>query len=158
MNYYNCACCGKRFPVYGAWGYAYDGMYTCSYHCMRQMRREDLEGTEGPMKKHIYTDEERLTIAERRAAGASCHTIAEELGLNEWQISEFCKRHGIKAAGRTEAAAGRAETANEAPATEEAAVEILEKAKTEHVDPVRLINAICDALQLLRMLYEKERA
>ena len=92
MKYYNCACCGKQFVVHEAWGYAYAGLYTCSYHCMRQMRREDLEGTEGPMKKHIYTDEDRVRIVEMHDAGMKNSEIAEKLDLKLMQVATFLGR------------------------------------------------------------------
>ena len=42
-----CPVCGEQFFVGAAgWGYAYDGVYTCSYHCMREMKRRDISMTE----------------------------------------------------------------------------------------------------------------
>ena len=37
-----CENCGTKIFI-GAqgWGYAYDGKYTCTYKCMREMRRRD---------------------------------------------------------------------------------------------------------------------
>ena len=158
MRYYNCACCGKQFVVHEAWGYAYAGLYTCSYHCMRQMRREDLEGKvmEKPMARTL-THEDRVRIVEMHDAGMKNSEIAEKLDLKLMQVATFLGRRNKAAEKAPETVEKCTETVEKCVETIEKCTETAKNAQTEHVDPVRLINAICDALQLLRVLYERQQ-
>jgi hypothetical protein len=61
---HKCPACGKVFKVYCAvdeWGFAYGKRLTCSYHCMRQMERED--------KRRIRTDHPAARLYKRMMLG-----------------------------------------------------------------------------------------
>lgn len=98
-----CPECGKYIPfspTYG-WGYAINGKYTCSYHCMRAMRARDEGGLPGGpydgygrkiMKR--LTEEEIEKIPQYLAGGESVRTIAGALGVSENAIRKQMKKHG----------------------------------------------------------------
>ncbi len=70
-----CARCGKEFRVGpGGWGYAYGGLYTCSYSCMRAMEREDV--------KNMLPDDQKQQVDLLYAAGKPIKEIAEALGAD----------------------------------------------------------------------------
>ena len=103
--YNTCANCGKKFwVVNGAWGYAYAGHLTCSYHCMRTMWREDISDTliELELKGMTYTrmtDAQRLDVEHMRKCGYSYAKIAEMTGINAETVRQYIKRHHIEIAG-----------------------------------------------------------
>ena len=156
-----CANCGKQFFVSGAqWGYAYDGMRTCSYHCMREMRMADLNGFQVyDMKKHLYAkktseianisremekkmeiDKETAEkIEQMRAEGKGYKEISEATGVQVGVISGYCVGHKLKTPKK--------------PETLEAVP--VEPVMEERIDTVRVVNILCDiAEQLIAILRE----
>ena len=86
-----CAYCGKMFRITAAgWGYAYDGLYTCSYSCMRAMQRED--GMDEKQKEEV----QRLMDE-----GMNAREIAEKLQINPKAVGGYVAG---KMRGKTSAA------------------------------------------------------
>lgn len=181
--YNTCANCGKKFwVVNGAWGYAYAGHLTCSYHCMRDMWRDDISDTliEMELKGMTYTrmtDAQRLDVEHMRKCGYSYAKIAEMTGINAETVRQFIKRHHIEiadAAPDGEAADQNMEKETEtmenetkAPETKEPETKLTEAAEAtvtrarkiaqapaEPIDKARIISTLCDAVALLRKLCE----
>ena len=162
---YKCANCGKEFNVLGEqWGYAYGVDKTCSYHCMREMRRQDLYGEEKPkpMKKgtkcHLLTEDEKALIRQLRESGLTYRQIANRMeGVNEKSISSYCHRMAIKSPVNNmgkRIGAELPDLPNIEPIIEQ--IEAVEKeAGQEKVDLSRLINTLCDAVALLKKLYDR---
>lgn len=75
-----CAYCGKQFRITAAgWGYAYGGMYTCSYKCMRAMKREDAG----------MTDEQKQQVEQMMADGKSYEEISQALGASTKELKGY---------------------------------------------------------------------
>ena len=87
----NCAQCGKEFHVGPAgWGYAYGGLYTCSYKCMREMEKEnERKMSEGKQARKILTDEERAKIDELAAQGFTNAAIAEAMEISRSVVGGY---------------------------------------------------------------------
>ena len=171
-----CAKCGKRFLTYGYWGYAYGGQLTCSYHCMRDMWREDCNTIciemelRGLPKYTRMTDAQKQDVEHMRKFGYSYSQIAELTGLGAEAIRLYCKRNHItivalgEEAGvqNTEKETETMENETKAPETKlaeaaEAAVTRARKtaqAPVEPIDKARIISTLCDAVELLRKLCE----
>ena len=179
-----CAYCGKKFTINGGWGYAYGGMYTCSYHCMRAMRAEDLglQPVKKPEEKmeeekktkrggprEAISEETRRIIIELYENGQTCKEISERVGLDYKTVYNFCYRHGISPQRAQEKppetakecaniAKNCAKTEGKCAKTEEKCANIaelnIEPVAAERIDPARLILAICDAIELLKMLLD----
>jgi DNA-binding NarL/FixJ family response regulator len=123
-----CANCGNAFfiPQTG-WGYAYDGHYTCTYHCMREMRRNDM------------TDEQKHEVLKLLEEGLSAPEIAEKVGVTG------------KAVGAIKASLvrkGMAEAPVEAPVVEEQT----QQRELSETDRMVLI-LIRDMLDLIKVIY-----
>jgi len=86
-----CAYCGKRFRVAGGWGYAYGGLYTCSYKCMRKMKEEDS-----------VTEEQKKIVDELEGTGLTAKEIAEKAGVNPQNVYDYKARKKAKAGERNE--------------------------------------------------------
>ena len=65
------------------WGYAYAGQYVCSYHCMRQAKREDEEN---------MTNEEKKRVDELLAEGKTKAETARIAGVNAQQVYDYTSR------------------------------------------------------------------
>lgn len=77
---HTCPHCKKRFYVSSqGWGYGYGSHYTCSYRCMRAMKKEDEDVTQ-----EQKAEANRLLDAGRTAAEA-----AREIGVNPQQIYDY---------------------------------------------------------------------
>ena len=82
-----CAYCGKAFQVFGGvWGYAYGGMYTCSYKCMRAMKEEDS-----------VTEEQKRIVDELEGKGLTAKAIAEKAGVNPQNVFDYRRRKKLAA-------------------------------------------------------------
>lgn len=87
-----CAYCGKAFQVFGGmWGYAYGGMYTCSYKCMRAMKEEDS-----------VTEEQKRIVDELEGKGLTAKAIAEKAGVNPQNVFDYRRMKKLKAAAGNE--------------------------------------------------------
>lgn len=103
-----CAYCGKQFRVTSAgWGYAYGGMYTCSYKCMRAMEREDAD----------MTDVQKQQVEQLMADGKSYEEISQALGASTKELKGYYGGRIRKV--RNEARAQAAEEPQAAPAVSE---------------------------------------
>ena len=163
-----CANCGKEFPTYGdAWGYWYGPDITCSYHCMRAMRRRDLDGEEIDMpykERYNLSDEQKEKIRELRGQGMTYREIAAQLGedVTVKTVSSYCYREGVpcpvdnkirKPAPAAKAVEQLEEMVGSAGALAEKTAEAAET--REAVDLNRLINTLCDAVALIKELYDR---
>ena len=84
MGERSCSVCGKKFFVSGdGWGYAYDGKITCSYHCMREMKREDWE---------TMTDDEKKRIDALLEEGASKAEAAKTVGVHPQAVYDYTNK------------------------------------------------------------------
>ena len=84
-----CAYCGKAFLVYGnVWGYAYGGLRTCSYRCMRKMKEEDS-----------VTEEQKRIVDELAGQGLTARAIAEKAGVNPQNVYDYQARKRKEAGG-----------------------------------------------------------
>ena len=87
-----CAYCGKAFQVIGGvWGYAYGGLYTCSYKCMRAMKEEDS-----------VTEEQKRIVDELEGKGLTAKAIAEKAGVNPQNVFDYRRRKKLDAAAGNE--------------------------------------------------------
>ncbi len=87
-----CAYCGKAFQVFGGvWGYAYGGLYTCSYKCMRAMKEEDS-----------VTEEQKRIVDELEGKGLTAREIAAKAGVNPQNVFDYRRRKKLKAAAGNE--------------------------------------------------------
>lgn len=180
--YNTCANCGKKFwVVNGAWGYAYAGHLTCSYHCMRTMWREDCNTIciemelRGLPKYTRMTDAQKQDVEHMRKFGYSYSQIAELTGLGAEAIRLYCKRNHITIVALGEEAGGQTteketetmENETKAPETKEPETKLTEAAEAtvtrarktaqapaEPIDKARIISTLCDAVALLRKLCE----
>lgn len=162
-----CANCGKEFPTYGdAWGYWYGPDITCSYHCMRAMRRRDLDGEEIDMpykERYHLNDEQKQTIRELRGQGMTYREIAAQLGedVTVKTVSSYCYREGVPCPVdnkiRKPAAAPALEQLEEMVGSAGALTEKTAEAAEirEAVDLSRLINTLCDVVALIKELYDR---
>lgn len=69
-----CPACGKTFEFYCSeeeWGYAYGKRLTCSYHCMRQMERED--------KRKPRIDHPAAMLYRRIMLGKKCRDLVQSM-------------------------------------------------------------------------------
>lgn len=176
-----CAKCGKRFLTHGYWGYAYGGHLTCSYHCMRDMWREDCNTIciemelRGLPKYTRMTDAQKQDVEHMRKFGYSYNQIAELTGLGAEAIRLYCKRNHITIVALGEEAGGQTteketetmENETKAPETKEPETKLTEaaeaavtrarktaQASAEPIDKARIISTLCDAVALLRKLCE----
>jgi len=144
-----CAYCGKYFRVTNSgWGYAYGGLYTCSYHCMRAMREEDVTETM-PM-----TQEKKERIDQLEEAGLGYEEIAKEIGMRTQQVVGYIgakKRHGRKAEKQTEDAGVTEEKQEKKPEMppRETRVEIRDLDGTAD----RVLRMMEDMLEVIRKIY-----
>ena len=123
-----CAYCGKQFRVTSAgWGYAYGGMYTCSYKCMRAMEREDAG----------MTDVQKQQVEQLMADGKSYEEISQALGASTKELKGYYGGRIRKV--RNEARAQAADEMQAAPAGDDVRLVV-----------VRLIQ---DMLDVLKRLY-----
>lgn len=177
MSVYHCASCGKPFLVYGSlWGYWYGTDACCSYKCMRKMRQEDLktmndlnESMTGKPERNrngYWSTEDRRTALRMRAEGAKITEIAAALNRTEPSVQSWLIKHGAAPANAPADPApvqiesvlpepivkAPVPTIHEAIARTEAAVARVKQAPV--VDKARIINVLCDAIELLRELYE----
>lgn len=82
-----CPNCKKEFwigPL--GWGYDYDGFYTCSYKCMKEMERKDAGRMRGGL-----TEAQKAKIDELKAAGMSGEKIAQHLGVSVHKVYHYYK-------------------------------------------------------------------
>jgi hypothetical protein len=162
-----CANCGKPFMVYGdQWGYAYAGKRTCTYRCMRLMRARDIieyeTGDIWMSKNHFLTDEEKEQIRVLRGQGLTYRKIAERLGgaVNMKSVSAYCIREHITGPENNEPEKQDKQETGEAASTEAALGDVLNSAAqvtkggTEGLDPVRIAVVLCDAIELIKQMYE----
>ncbi len=96
-----CAYCGKTIRITAAgWGYAYGGLYTCSYGCMRAMEREAN-----------MTEEQKRAAEAMLAEGKTTAEIAEKLTISRSQVGGYisAKQRIRKAKANAEADPAEAE-------------------------------------------------
>ena len=82
-----CPNCKKEFwigPL--GWGYDYNGYYTCSYKCMRDMEKRSTTQMRGGL-----TDEQKAKVDELKAAGMSGEKISQHLGVSVHKIYGYYK-------------------------------------------------------------------
>ena len=85
MNRQKCAECGKEFEIGPAgWGYGYGSLYTCSYKCMRDMKRREAI-------KNVTT-EEKQRADELYAQGKNLDEIAQDIGVNKIGVSTYLRK------------------------------------------------------------------
>lgn len=160
MTIHTCPNCGKAFLVYGQWGYAYDGKYTCSYKCMRAMRSADMNGEEinMPLKKgqtpRRLTEDEKQQIRKLRESGLTYREIAEKVGggVIEKTVSAYCARENIVPAAEKAQPAAAPQPAAE-PKQNEIRMKIL-TAPEGRIDRARVVNTLLDIAQLLILLWK----
>lgn len=88
-----CARCGKSFQVtHAGWGYAYGGMYVCSYSCMRAMEREE---------NGMLSDEQKSQIDQLYASGKGVKEIAEALGAEASYVKSYIATQSLVNKSRT---------------------------------------------------------
>lgn len=105
----HCAYCGKAFQTFGgAWGYAYGGMYVCSYRCMMKMKEEDG-----------VTDEQKRIVDELSGKGLTAQQIAEKAGVNKQNVYDYQARKRKKEKPAEPESTGPDEEKKEAPAQDE---------------------------------------
>lgn len=84
----SCPVCGSLFEVYGdQWGYDYDGTRVCSYHCMRDMRKKDLEGE--TMKGKPMTAEQLSAMYEFWKQKHTRDAIADLAGVSKTTVGRY---------------------------------------------------------------------
>ena len=86
-GFVHCANCGKEFSINGGWGYAYGGLYVCSYKCMRMMQSEDEKSMEPEVKEKV-----RSLLEE----GMSATEVADRLGIKVQAVYDFKMREKKK--------------------------------------------------------------
>ena len=87
MGTHWCPECGSRFYVGQAgWGYAYDEVYCCTYHCMRRMEAKDRMIEEN---RHKLSAEEMAQIDKMTAEGIATPDIAKKLGVRRQQVAGY---------------------------------------------------------------------
>jgi len=99
-----CTNCKKEFFYSSKWNWYYGSRIVCSYHCMRDMRKNDEERTvvEMELEGMTYTrmtDAQRLDVEHMRKCGYSYAKIAEMTGINAETVRQYIKRHHIEIAG-----------------------------------------------------------
>jgi len=158
--------------VRGGWGYAYDGLYTCSYKCMRAMRAEDLAGPQKREVKHMEGFEPfemkpkrggrrspvdaniQKTIIEMYENGKSYADIAEKVGMSRKKVYMFCYRRGLNAPEEIRTAAEpepQEIVRNPEPVVCESSEEVkAPPAPTEHpIDSARVLSVLLDIAELM---------
>ena len=110
-----CAYCGKQFRITASgWGYAYSGMYTCSYKCMRAMERED--------GIRMLTDEQKKAVEQLRGEGLRATQIADRLQVSAKAVGGYIsgKMHGKQdTAGSITLPVPQLEISNEQPVSKD---------------------------------------
>lgn len=156
--------------INGAWGYAYGGLYTCSYNCMRQMRQEDeermsteneLNAVSTPSKNNYWTVEDRRTALAMQREHKPIAEIAAAIGRSERATQQWLWKHGAAPASAPEKPETvQTDSVLEAPivkapitrAVEQAEAAVIEAKTAYAVDRARIISVLCDAVELLRRL------
>jgi len=116
-----CASCGKRFTIRGAWGYAYGGLYVCSYKCMRKMQAEDEKRMAPEIKEQVR---------QMLEAGIKATEIADKLGIKAQAVYDYRLRYMKKDKPEADAQAEKPEekpAEKKAPEKKEKAGEAAEK-------------------------------
>ena len=109
-----CAYCGKQFRITASgWGYAYSGMYTCSYKCMRAMERED--------NISMMTDEQKKAVEQLRGEGLNATQIADRLQISAKAVGGYIsgKMHGKQESASITLPVPQLEISNEQPVSED---------------------------------------
>lgn len=85
---HKCPQCGGLFQVFGdQWGYDYGGTRVCSYHCMRDMRKKDLEGE--TMKGKPMTAEQLSAMYEFWKQKHTRDAIADLAGVSKTTVGRY---------------------------------------------------------------------
>lgn len=109
-----CAYCGKQFRITASgWGYAYGGMYTCSYSCMRAMERED--------NISMMTDEQKKAVEQLRGEGLNATQIADRLQISAKAVGGYIsgKMHGKQESASITLPVPQLQISNDPPVSED---------------------------------------
>lgn len=167
---HKCPQCGGLFQVFGdQWGYDYGGTRVCSYHCMRDMRKKDLEGE--TMKGKPMTAEQLSAMYEFWKQKHTRDAIADLAGVSKTTAGRYVAlfNKGYTPYGKLQKAPEPEKLpepeqlpepmeAPEVPEAPEAVPEIRAakaRATGRNIDRARIISMLCDiAEQLIAILRE----
>lgn len=161
---HKCPQCGGLFQVFGdQWGYDYGGTRVCSYHCMRDMRKKDLEGE--TMKGKPMTAEQVSAIYEFWRQHRTKEQIMSTLNVSRATVNRYIVlfSNGYVPGGKPQKAPEPEQLpesveAPEVPEAPEAVPEIRApkaRATGRNIDRARIISMLCDiAEQLIAILRE----